>query len=252
MVRVLTILLLLSVSAFAQRIPPPENVNRNGLVGRWLVPGYQTGNGALPAKCLDASGLGNHGTTINAPNYGVIYSRTAITLDGGSQYVTTTNSPIVNTALPFTVAAWVNTTTFLALSNANRRVLSDDIDANNRFQMVLATSTNSASPNAFTFTVYKNGTETSANTPLSNNINIWYLVTMVWDGNSPLIYVNGISQTLTADSGFSGGTIDNKLHIGSRNGSPNTGFFPGSINDVRIYNRALSVSEIRAIYKGIQ
>ena len=85
--RILIILLALAVSASAQRICPPNQVNRNGLVGRWLVPGKQTGNVAFPTLCLDDSGNGNHGSTVSSPNYGIIFSLPAMTFNGSSQYV---------------------------------------------------------------------------------------------------------------------------------------------------------------------
>ena len=108
MIRSLIILLALTVSVSAQRICPPNQVNRNGLVGRWLVPGKQTGAVATPTLCLDDSNKGNHGTTVASPNYGVIFSRAAMTFNGSSQYVSVPNNSALKPSLPITISAWVN------------------------------------------------------------------------------------------------------------------------------------------------
>ena len=62
-----------------------------------------------------------------------------------------------------------------------------------------------------------------------------------YDGRITRIYMNGKlneTKTVTLDTGNS------KLAIGGGN-------FGGVIDDVRVYNRALSDSEIRELYKTI-
>lgn len=77
-------------------------------------------------------------------------------------------------------------------------------------------------------------------------INSWQLITTTREGDIVRLYRNG---QLIAEETVSGAMLDEEapLHIGSRNQvSGNT--FSGKIDEVRMYNRALSQSEINTIY----
>ena len=68
-------------------------------------------------------------------------------------------------------------------------------------------------------------------------------------GNLLEVYTNStffVYTTFTAES------LDNNypLTIGARFRTAPAGYWPGSIDDVRIYNRALSASEIQALYNA--
>jgi len=82
--------------------------------------------------------------------------------------------------------------------------------------------------------------------------NQWYHVVMTWDGSALRsgvgFYVNGVKQTTTGTSDGDGNALSDaalSIHIGGNSGA-NT--FNGSIDDVRIYNRALSAGEITQLY----
>jgi hypothetical protein len=72
--------------------------------------------------------------------------------------------------------------------------------------------------------------------------------------NDPKFYINGIPQTVTVDQrNGTDGTQDDSgasLDIGMLGAPPLnlTDFFDGLIDDVRIYNRALSADEIKRLY----
>ncbi|MCP4347513.1 MAG: hypothetical protein GY795_18565, partial [Desulfobacterales bacterium] len=73
----------------------------------------------------------------------------------------------------------------------------------------------------------------------------WYFFTVTYDGKTEKCYINGIyagskeiSGTLTAN--------DHNLQIGMRGNG--TSFY-GIIDDIRIYNRAISESEIQSLYQ---
>jgi hypothetical protein len=66
------------------------------------------------------------------------------------------------------------------------------------------------------------------------------------------IYQNGIVER-SGSSGLSSFTltpISNQLVIGNEGQLQSGRYFPGLIDDVRIYNRALSAAEIQAIYNA--
>ena len=80
-------------------------------------------------------------------------------------------------------------------------------------------------------------------------LNQWSHVTETWDGKILKIYVNGKmnEQNIKAPSGTIDKVTGGNLQIGRwwRSGPE---WWNGSIDDVRIYNRALSAAEVKALY----
>jgi hypothetical protein len=249
--RTLTLLLLLTLSAFAQtpRIPPPESVNRNGLVGRWLVPGYQTGNGLTPTKAMDASGNGNHGTTSGSPNYGVIYSRPAMTFNGSSQYVTLSSTPLpAGTATPtnFTIAAWVY---FSAISGTKQGRIFNQLSSDSIANQNIAFFVNTNSKLYYDVFPPSGGYLIS---PEAVVVGRWYHLAITRNGSSRAMYVNGVAVASdTAAETYEGLFDVNVARIGNL-GTANEHPLIGYVTDLRIYSRSLPASAISAFSRGLQ
>ena len=77
----------------------------------------------------------------------------------------------------------------------------------------------------------------------------WFHVAGVRQGNTLNVYVNGIEGALVSRT-LGPISVDN-LKIGAllTHGAPVTHFFNGFIDDVRIYNRALSAEEVLQLYQ---
>jgi hypothetical protein len=251
--RYLCLLLLLALSASAQtpRIPPPESVNRNGLVGRWLVPGYQTGNGPSPTKVNDASGKGNHGTTVASPNYGMIYSRMAMTLNGSSQYVSVPNATALQIPLAssFSIVLWAKT------ASADRQDIykkSVDSDPSNG---IFGFTFNGVTAHKVTFVLRGDNRAGLSYITSTKTVNdgVWHHIVGVKDkaAGNLLIYVDGVSSATPVTDNTTSAMTTGSFSIG-RSGDDNLYYFNGSIFDVRLYSRALAPAEIALIYRGIQ
>ncbi len=81
--------------------------------------------------------------------------------------------------------------------------------------------------------------------------NIWYHFVNTWDATNGLrIYVNGVLENSTAMAVYSASGGTNSLFLGFNPGgcAGNLGWLNGSLDEVRIYNRALSASEISQLY----
>jgi hypothetical protein len=73
----------------------------------------------------------------------------------------------------------------------------------------------------------------------------WYHTMVTYDQSYQRLYVNGIEVYSAALSGAIGNVHSEPLRIGARGGSASAyGFFNGSIPVVKVYNRALSASEV--------
>ena len=82
----------------------------------------------------------------------------------------------------------------------------------------------------------------------SVSINTWYHIALVYNGANMLIYIDSVQEPSRALSG----TIDTSnstLYIGTNPWAPAEDRYSGSLADVRIYNRALSASEVKALYE---
>jgi hypothetical protein len=83
-------------------------------------------------------------------------------------------------------------------------------------------------------------------------INVWLMLTLVKTSTRLSIYVNGILEgTATHALSFSANT-QAELYVGNRKDCQPAASFAGYIDDIRLYSRALSSSEIQALYSGEQ
>ncbi len=81
---------------------------------------------------------------------------------------------------------------------------------------------------------------------------VWYHVAMVYDGGSARGYVNGVLDSSYSMSGQLQAT-DNPMRIGAYapvNGTASKCWFDGKIDEVSLYNRALSATELQNIYNA--
>ncbi|MGI9158943.1 MAG: LamG-like jellyroll fold domain-containing protein [Saprospiraceae bacterium] len=97
------------------------------------------------------------------------------------------------------------------------------------------------------FTTHAGGaccSDMDSGTPLT--IGTWTHVTMVHDGSKDLIYFNGVK----VNEKNAPGALDKTRYPLGIGYDPidNSGFFDGALDDVQIYNRALSDAEIAALY----
>ena len=119
-------------------------------------------------------------------------------------------------------------------------------------------STQHASPWTFYFKINASGNiegyagiTTLDNTDKTSNtvvLNSWNNFTFTYNGTSTILYLNNIQTNI--------GGIANVLWVGGQstrigafgNLDTETGFFSGSIDQVRIFNRALTATEVTALY----
>ena len=210
-----------------------------------FVAGYAF-NESTGTTASDASGHGLTGTLVNGPtfttagNYG-----NAVALDGVNDFVDLGNPTALQLTGSMTVSAWINSSAFPADDAAivSKRgggpligfQLDTTVDHGPRtigFKL-----TNSSGGQMFRY----GATTLQANT--------WYYVTGVYDAARPTlhVYLNG-----QLDDGALLGTVTStqqnstlNVNIGQRSGTPGTFNFNGLIDDVRIYNRPLTVAQIQ-------
>lgn len=187
---------------------------------------------------VDSSSNNKNGALKNGPVWSTGKVGGALLFNGTNAYVAT---PITTNSNQGTVSLWVNST---ASIDMGRSYTIFQANGNGNSIGLFLQSFSSAS-NPWQFDMRGNyGATVSAISPVSSNANLnqWHHLVAVWDTSSGVqLYVDGsLSATATGTTG----TISPSTQT---IGAP-TSSFQGSIDDVRVYNRKLTSSEIAALY----
>ena len=218
----------------------------SGLVGYWTF----DGNHLSGTTASDQSGNGNSGTLTNGPVASMGKIGQALSFDGENDVVDAASPATLDNLGPMTVSAWIRPMNE-GEGNSGAVVFKGTATDGNGFWRFALTSTN-----AIQF-VKDHATTDLTRTTSNNTImrEAWQHVAVTWDGNSTAIdvriYVNGAEasyQTTTNGAGAENADAALSLFVGNDSAGGVT--FNGSIDDVRVYNRALSNAEITRVYKG--
>ena len=188
----------------------------------------------------DSSGYGNNGTI-----YGAIFvdgiSGKALKFDGKNDYVKIPDAPSINIDDIITIEAWVQFNEGYVIQSI---ISKSSISQANSFVFPRFDK-----KNQFTFWLHNGDTWQTLNVGSVIPYMEWNHVVGTYDGSEMKIYVDG---TLTGAQSASGGitTNTNPLSIGYQPGTRE--YFSGIIDEVRIYNRALTADEIKASYEAYQ
>ena len=189
---------------------------------------FDEGTGTTVA---DSSGNGNTGTISNATwttgKYG-----SALSFNGTSARVNIANSTSLQLSSGMTLEAWVNPA---SVTNAWRDVI---YKGNDNYYLE-GTSANGPPDGGGTF----GGASADAFGSGALPTNTWSHLAVTYDNTALRLYVNGILAGSQAKTGNIA-TSTNQLQIGGD--SIYGQFFNGKIDDVRIYNSAISAAQIQA------
>ncbi|HVW66965.1 MAG TPA: LamG domain-containing protein [Candidatus Peribacteraceae bacterium] len=236
------------ISTTSHDVIPAFDASASGLVGYWRLDETSAGS-----TVIDASGNGKNLTpngtsgTNNLPqpstdlpsNMNVADTR-SLNFDGTDDYLRRATFTGVPTS-QMTICSWIKTsasaTQYLLSINRNpTNIINEGV-----FQMNAAGTLTFWDYNGSSFGFSQSNTSTTA-----VNDGAWHQACFVKNGTSGTYYVDGQSDgTPTAALNISYGSND--LVIGS-NTRDSTLYFSGNMDDIRLYNRALSAAEVQALY----
>jgi len=234
------VFVLIFLNAFSQTVP--SYIPASGLVSYWGFDGdandyFSTNNGII------------EGATLTTDRFGT--ANKAYSFNGTSDRITVANSPSLSNFNSITISGWFNTTAFSSdqglvtkwfqqlncLSNTDNYscVLSNNTFTNNTPALVGATNNYTGYDLKSTFFL---------------QTDVWYHFVFVHDNlNGGALYING---SLTAQLNTQGTLCEstNPLIIGADNNlNTISRFFSGKLDDIGIWNRALTPDEIAVIYQ---
>jgi|GEM_PF-2752533 len=188
---------------------------------------------------------GNHGTPHGDAAYADGKFGQALSLDGDGDYVSIPDSTSLDLSGEMTVEAWIKVAVH---KNYNAIVIKGEDVAEN-YELLLYADGRLHSPIKFT-----DGSRTYLNASGAITDNNWHHVAMTYKPGQWIIYVDGEKKAERTDISKTPLTNNIPLFIGAEQylGSFRTErFFNGDIDEVGIWNRALSPEEIAALSVGV-
>ncbi|NLH16895.1 MAG: LamG domain-containing protein [Phycisphaerae bacterium] len=182
----------------------------------------------------DSSGNNLHGTAYGGPTYVPGVFGQAIRFDGIDDYVNCGNSPLFNITSQITLTAWVKTND---CGNGDFNPFLTKGDASYALKHIASNEIEFA---AYTTTYY------TATFPVNNSFKgVWHHLAATYDGIRVKLYLDGELKANSVGSGIIATSAFN-VNIG-RCSEVTSWFYNGLIDDLRIYNHALSPAEIEAL-----
>ena len=202
----------------------------SGLVAAYT---FAEGSGATTA---DVSGNGNTGTLVG----GISWSAsgrygTALSFDGVNDLVSIADAPSIDLTSGMTIEAWINPTALSGWRTVAMKEMPGGLD----YSLYASNGSRPAGyANTTGSTMY-----VSAAGPSALTTGAWTHLAVTYGGGTLRLYVNGVQVASQTGSGTIR-TSTAALTIGGNNVWSE--WFAGLIDEVRIYNRALTQAEIQA------
>lgn len=208
----------------------------SGCVGYW---NFDESSGTV---AHDSSGNGNYGTLQNTPIWVDGRYGEALSFDGSSTYVQIPDSSSLDVTANVTVEAWVYPRAYVDSAGHNSAIVSRTDTMGGHIYVL------SIYPNNHKVSYSVNPSPDEAASTANLTLNAWTFLAMTYNSSYVSLYING-----TFDSGYAqSGAIEtttNWLAIGCAPTGPYGGagtyaYFNGTIDDVILYNKALTQKEI--------
>jgi Concanavalin A-like lectin/glucanases superfamily len=227
-----------------------------GLVGWWLtLPMQMSGQRWVDLSGRRSGQLTNMGASSATSGWGATThpgGRGEVRFDGTNDYVTMATSALWN--LPQgSIAVWAKRRT----TGVEHKIVTmcDPVTDGNDTAEILWIATD-----VLRIHVIKTGSYLwrAVTTAATYGVNTWYHIVLTVGAAGNAFYVNGVPVALTYNNGSAANTeffssiytATATLDVGRTNSATFPSYLAGSLDDVRLYNRALSPRDIRMLYQA--
>ncbi|HVY41144.1 MAG TPA: LamG domain-containing protein [Polyangia bacterium] len=215
-----------------------EDGTENNLVGYWKL---DEGTGT---SLYDASSKSNGGTLVGSGTWSrgmpglPLENPSSLTFDGATAYATLGSSGIPSANASQTVSLWVKYP-----SAAATQTLFASVNASNGSGLFVGLSGGNV-----TASVYGGAALVSIAAPSANT---WHHIAYVYSATGTTneqIYVDGVAYTGGGTTSTHQSAAPSNVYLGTADGA--TQFFQGQLDEVRLYNTALTATQIAQLAAG--
>ena len=208
--------------------------------------------GGVEDEVRDSSGNGNNGTAVNGANTTADAKSGRGGFFNGTSYVRIPNSESLTiSGNELTLEAWVKWNAdpgewakkkIDKKKNSRAQIINKNGDKEWRIQ-------HSENNRYFEFSIKTTSHRKYVRSSTSPEQGVWYHIACVYDGESISIYVNGTREN---SKSLSGNVVTSSSDINIGRSTKGDRYFNGTIDELRVYIRALSSSEIRTHFEGTE
>ncbi|MEI6267302.1 MAG: LamG-like jellyroll fold domain-containing protein [Methylococcaceae bacterium] len=209
---------------------PVSITSKNGLMAAY---GFEEVSGTTVA---DASGNGNNGTISNAVRITTGHSGNALQFNGENAWVTVNDSVSLDLSTGMTLEAWVYPQISIKiLINSRKTVILKETPAGEAYSLYASEDANG--PTSY----FNDGSYQGVASLDPLPLNQWAHLVATYDGRYQRLYVNGQEVANSKQNSL----IQQSQGVLRIGGNSLWGeYFKGYIDEVRIYNRALTAAEV--------
>ncbi len=209
---------------------PEIPIDDPSLVGWWKL------DEGMGGTAVDWSGQGNHGALQGDPQWVIGQVGGALEFDGSGDFVDCGANTVFNIDANISVMCWIKVRRF------NRNWQAIVTQGDNSWRLHRSSNTDNIAW----------GTSGLDPTDITGSVNVndeeWHHVAGVYNGTQKILFVDG-SIDASADTTGSIDSSTYRVHIGE-NAQQTRRHWNGLIDDVRIYNKALTMEEIKEAMRG--
>lgn len=237
---------LISTTAPHTQTIKPFNAETTGLVAYLKME-----ESAAGSTVKDYSGTGNNGTPNGAagannkpqPSASVptninTMDRYSLSFDGTDDHVSTTTTNFTTGTSPRTIAGWIKPTASATLRVPFAYGVCGAGNEGKAFGLYISAL------NVLNFWGCGGSYDFSTGTSITDGV--WTHVAVTYDGTNVRVYVNGVQAGSATARTLGSSTASFEIGGAHLLDSGNY-YFPGSVDEVRVYNRALSLTEVQAL-----
>lgn len=208
--------------------------NNNGLVGYWSM------EDATGTQATDFSGQGNTGTLNGGASWINGKRGKALTFDGSTSYIDVINNSSTRLTSNWTYSIWARRNSSGVLDPLFSNFLNNT--AGRQIFIYYTTSPN----NHLQIDVPWISAILTSSAAITNTD--WHLLTFTKSGILWSIYIDGVLDNSIEDGTAQEASTATNMQIGSQISYSGYSHFAGSLDEVRVYNRALSATEVSDLY----